>query len=1004
MPYIVSGEPSSWKDNIYVKDKYDYDYPDGLDLRPDSDFHNELRSKIWERARVSRNEISKRFDSWREIDKTLTTYVDLSNTKEDEEEEIKLKDPTKPLTIVFPYSYSMLEALLTYLSMAFFQDPMFQYEGVEDDDVQGAMLMELVIRLHCIKNKVPLNIHTALRDAIGYGVGVAIPEWRKQYGRKPIKSQIITQSDLGENIQNQVTYIDSLLFEGNALSNIDPYMWLPDPSVSSDNIQKGEFFGWIERDSFVNLLSEEGHSDGRMFNVKYLEARKNKRSSLALDESSRNEKFGGSNTSITSSTTVLSPVDRIRMYVNLIPKEWKLSQSEVPEKWYFELASDDVIIACEQADHNHGMYPAAVASPEYDGYSITPIGRLEVLYGLQHTLDFLFNCYDDKTDVLTSIGWVNLAKAKKSNLDVATVDPSNGSMWFENPKQWFEYDYDGEMNLFESKRYSLAVTPNHKMFGRSSYHKNIEFVESDSLFSGSWYDFEIPTSVYFQGVQPQPILIKSAERKCNTGRLPRQGDVQIDAGLMAGFLGWFLSDGSITLGKASGTYSVTVKQSKKQHFDSIDYHFNNLPFHTNKYYDKTKEAWQWTITDKAFYKWIETNCYHGGTTGEYKEIPDIIRNADRITLSHFFECFVKGDGHIVDGHDNLYVIGTESKQLADDLQEVVIKLGYSCHIRDGSTQSGKSFYTLNVNKDTPWAHIAPSNMSKIRYKGKVYCFENSTHLTVVRRNGKVSVCGQSHISNVKKAINDMLIVDPYLVNINDLKSPQPGKLIRLRRPAWGRGVDKVVQQLQVNDITRLNISDSSYITQWMDRISGADQSMQGALRQGGPERLTGAEFQGTRGSAVSRLQRIAMIIGLQFMQDIGTMFAVHAQQYMSQASFVQITGRNADQMKAIFGANRARANPEDIMVNYDLIVRDGSIPGGNFSNAWIDLFKTIGTSPELSQQFDVTRIFMYIASQLGAKNVEDFRRNMNNIQTQVMPDEVVQRQVQAGNLVPTGVR
>jgi len=71
MPYIVNGEPSSWKDNIYDKDKYDYDYPNNLDLRPNSDFHNELRSKIWERARVSRNEISKRFDSWREIDKTF---------------------------------------------------------------------------------------------------------------------------------------------------------------------------------------------------------------------------------------------------------------------------------------------------------------------------------------------------------------------------------------------------------------------------------------------------------------------------------------------------------------------------------------------------------------------------------------------------------------------------------------------------------------------------------------------------------------------------------------------------------------------------------------------------------------------------------------------------------------------------------------------------------------------------------------------------------------------
>jgi hypothetical protein len=250
----------------------------------------------------------------------------------------------------------------------------------------------------------------------------------------------------------------------------------------------------------------------------------------------------------------------------------------------------------------------------------------------------------------------------------------------------------------------------------------------------------------------------------------------------------------------------------------------------------------------------------------------------------------------------------------------------------------------------------------------------------------------------------MLIVDPYLVNINDLKDPKPGKLIRLRRPAWGRGVDKVVQQLQVNDITRLNISDSAYITQWMDRISGADQSMQGSLRQSGPERLTSAEFSGTRSSAVSRLQRIAMIIGMQFMQDVGTQFAVHTQQYMSQEAYISVAGRYAEQLMANFtgGKTRGRVSPSDLAINYDLIVRDGSIPGGNFSSSWIELFKTIGTSPELAQQFDVTRIFTYIAQQLGAKNVDDFRRNINRINAVSMPDDQVQQQVQAGNLVPTG--
>ena len=64
------------------------------------------------------------------------------------------------------------------------------------------------------------------------------------------------------------------------------------------------------------------------------------------------------------------------------------------------------------------------------------------------------------------------------------------------------------------------------------------------------------------------------------------------------------------------------------------------------------------------------------------------------------------------------------------------------------------------------------------------------------------------------------------------------------------------------------------------------------------------------------------------------------------------------------------------------------------------MFKTIGESPELMQQFDITRIFMYIAKQLGAKNVEDFRRNVNSIQTNVMPDSQVAQQAQAGNIIP----
>ena len=645
MPYIVSGDTTLSKvgSDIYKAD-YEYKYPDGLDLKPGSKLHTKIKDQLMSRARDSRNETSKRFPSWRKIDQVLTTYIPLK----DKEIAIKEKDSTKPVSIIFPYTYSMLEALLTYLSLAFFQDPMLQYEGTGPEDVQGAMLLELVIRLHCYKSKVPLAVHTALRDSLSYGIGLSTPAWTVTRGRRPVKSSIITQSDMGQSSEQQIEWIDDVIFEGNRLDSIDPYMWFPDPSVSSDKVQDGEFVGWMVRDNYMNTLSDEQSSPQEMFNTKYLKHVKDRRSTFSVDESDRELKFKKTSPPVVSS---LSPVDKLYMYVNLIPKDWELGSSEYPEKWMFCLASDEIILQAQKSNLAHGMYPVSVASPEFDGYSPTPIGRIEILSGLQETLDWLFN---------------------------------------------------------------------------------------------------------------------------------------------------------------------------------------------------------------------------------------------------------------------------------------------------------------------------------------------------------------SHTANVRKAINDMFVVDPYLVNIEDIKDPKPGKLIRLRRPAWGKGVDKVVQQFPVTDITRQNIADSAYITQWMDRISGADQSMSGAQRQGGPDRLTKGEFQGTRGSAISRLQRLAMIIGMQYIQDIGTMFAVHTQQFMSKEVYVKAIGRNAESLISTFGQkDRIPVSIYDLAINYDTIVRDGSIPGGNFSDAWLQLFQTIGTSPELNQQFDITRIFMYIAQQLGAKNVEDFKRNVNRINPTVMPDEQVEREVQAGNMIPT---
>lgn len=645
---MIYGNSSKYRSRKpQFKERFDYIYPEGLNLTPGSKLHDRIRDEVMDRAFESATVMSTRHDAWNKIDYTLTAYI----PTDEKEKEVQEKDSRKPISIVFPYSYTVLETLLSYYIAAFLQDPIFRYEGATPKDVVGAILLELVISLQCHKTKVGLNLHTQARDAFSYGFGVATPVWKTMYGKRTVSQLSGGLFGFGQK-EEFVTLDNQLLFEGNALENIDPYTYLPDVSVPIHEPQKGEYVGWVNKTNYMSLLSEE-RNNPEMFNVKYLKALEGRRTSAVIgDVSGRNIKSGISSEDNRFITTT-NAVDTIRKYVKVIPKDWELGDSEYPELWFFEVGSDEIVLQARPANLDHNMFPISVIAPDYDGYSLSPISRIEILYGMQGVLDFMFN---------------------------------------------------------------------------------------------------------------------------------------------------------------------------------------------------------------------------------------------------------------------------------------------------------------------------------------------------------------SHVSNVRKAINDMIIYDPYQVNSNDLRNPTAGKLIRLRRPAWGRGVKDVAQQLVVNDVTRGNIADSTWIVQWMDRISGADSSMQGALRTGGPERLTGTEFQGTRAGGFSRLERLVKVAGMQGMQDIGMFFGVHNKQLMSEETYVKVTGDWQDVLMMEFDkkVDRGRlvVDPRQVDIHYNVITRDGSIPGGNYSDAWIKLWQIFGASPELAQQFDIVRIFKHIARNLGAKNVNDFVRRGGNIQPKVMPDEAVQQQVQQGNLRP----
>lgn len=649
MPIPIFGNrsaPMSWKG----KDSFTYPYPPGLALKPGTLFHDELRNKILERATFSANKMSQRHDSWQKMDESVTAYSWI----DDEEAKVQQKDARKPVSIVFPYSYAILETLMSYMVSAFFPEPMFRYEGVGPEDLLGSMLMELIIGLHVNKTKVSLGLHTMYRDSFIYGIGAGVPGWEVRRGSKLIVPETAGIASGLSGMAGRELLTDQILFEGNNFRNISPYRTLIDPNVSIDRFQEGEFFGWVERTNYVNLLTREGQEDDR-FNTKYLSLMNSRVSSVYKESQTRGLSSGEGASTNLDDQNVVDPIDVVVLYVNLIPADWKLSNVDVPQKWLFELAGDEVILSARPADFNHNMYPAVAIAPDSDGYSTTPLSRLEVLGGIQHLLNFTMN---------------------------------------------------------------------------------------------------------------------------------------------------------------------------------------------------------------------------------------------------------------------------------------------------------------------------------------------------------------SHVTNVRKAINDMFIVDPSMVNMGDVYDPLPGKLIRLRKKGFGRGVDNVLKQLAVTDVTRGNVADAGMLISMMEKVGGADSSMMGMQRSGGPDRLTSAEFQGTRSGAMSRLERVAKMIGVQGMQDLGMFFASHTQQLLTLDTYVKIVGDHEKDLKEIFGnriqEGRLNVKPNELLINYDLIVRDGSVPGGNFNPQFLQLYDMLAKNPELGAQFDMVRIFKYLAKSMGAKNVNDFVKQGGNVNPQVMPDEEVAKNVQAGNLIPTG--
>lgn len=246
----------------------------------------------------------------------------------------------------------------------------------------------------------------------------------------------------------------------------------------------------------------------------------------------------------------------------------------------------------------------------------------------------------------------------------------------------------------------------------------------------------------------------------------------------------------------------------------------------------------------------------------------------------------------------------------------------------------------------------------------------------------------SHFFNVRQVLNNQWLLDPSRIQERDLAQQTPGMAIRLKPAAYGSDVRTALMQLPVSDVTQNHLRDMSMMYDLGERLGVSDQ-MQGVATPS--SRRTAQEIRGDQTFGVSRLKTMAEYFSATGISDLARMMSMNSQQYYSGEKKLRIAGEAG----RIAGAPFVNVTPEMIAGDYSFEPVDGTLPVDRFAQVsmWRELIVQMAQVPQVIAQYDLGRIFGFVAQLGGIKN-------LNRFKIQLMPDEAMQMAAQAGNTVP----
>lgn len=379
---------------------------------------------------------------------------------------------------------------------------------------------------------------------------------------------------------------------------------------------------------------------------------------------------------------------------------------------------------------HYGVTVSLIAHPTKEGIKDGKVPKLSDIEG----------CYSDDTEVLTRRGWLHHGQVTLSD-DVACFDPSTSRVIYHQPSHVHKAEFDGELYRFRGYGYDLAVTPQHRMLLKPAWDEPV------GLGNGRGRPVEYPKGQWnfciAEGMPTSRFVLPLAGEPIDGGARPQHvciGGKTYPAEQFWKLVGWFVAEGYV------GPNGLTWAQAEGDTAEAFTTTFAEAGIPAKVGWSAprgkgTLTIGRWYIGNRFcrnLVSWFADNCGRGAAN---KKVPEAVFELASSLKWAFLKAYLEGDGSKIDG-----TATTVSRRLRDDIQRLAVELGI--HTSYG-TRAGfgnhQTIYWIRLGRlgRREVAVRTYRNLSRIPYRGFVWCLTVPTGAYFVRRNGRVAACGNS---------------------------------------------------------------------------------------------------------------------------------------------------------------------------------------------------------------------------------------------------------------------